>query len=79
VKNDLRIWPTPYPIKLERGFFVLVSRRPSQREGIACGLPIAELAARRSLGDLSLEPVPDEGIKCVVKLPIPPKEPSKDN
>ena len=41
--------------------------------GTGFGLPIARLAARKSLGDLTLEPVSDRGTKCVIKLPIPPK------
>jgi signal transduction histidine kinase len=45
--------------------------------GTGFGLPIAGLAARKSLGDLTLEPVSDQGTKCVIKLPIPPKKPPK--
>ena len=45
--------------------------------GTGFGLPIAGLAARKSLGDLTLDPVPDQGAKCVIKLPIPPKNPPK--
>jgi signal transduction histidine kinase len=45
--------------------------------GTGFGLPIAGLAARKSLGDLTLEPVPDRGTKCVIKLPIPPKNSPK--
>lgn len=45
--------------------------------GTGFGLPIAGLAARKSLGDLTLEPVSDQGTKCVIKLPIPPKNPPK--
>jgi signal transduction histidine kinase len=41
--------------------------------GTGFGLPIAGLAARKSLGDLTLEPVPKQGTKCVIKLPIPLK------
>jgi signal transduction histidine kinase len=45
--------------------------------GTGFGLPIAELAARKSLGDITLEPVADRGTKCVIKLPIPPKNSPK--
>lgn len=41
--------------------------------GTGFGLPIAGLDARKSLGDLTLEPVPEQGTKCVIKLPIPPR------
>ena len=44
--------------------------------GTGFGLPIARLAARKSLGDLTLEPVSDRGTKCVIKLPIPLKNSS---
>lgn len=41
--------------------------------GTGFGLPIAGLAARKSLGDLILEPVSGRGTKCAIKLPIPLK------
>lgn len=37
--------------------------------GTGFGLSIAQLAARKSLGDIRLEPVPGEGVRTVVKLP----------
>jgi signal transduction histidine kinase len=43
----------------------------SKAYGTGFGLPIAQLAARRNLGDIFLEPAPGEGTKCVVQLPIP--------
>jgi len=60
---------------MENLFVPFYSSKPL---GTGFGLPIAELAARKNLGDLSLEPVPEQGTRCVVKLPIPPKEPSKN-
>jgi signal transduction histidine kinase len=39
--------------------------------GTGFGLPIAQLAARRNLGDIFLEPVPGQGTKCIVQLPVP--------
>ena len=61
---------------MENLFVPFYSSKPL---GTGFGLPIAELAARKSLGDLLLEPVPEEGTKCIIKLPIPPKDSSKDN
>ena len=37
--------------------------------GTGFGLSIARLAARKSLGDIFLEPVPGEGMRSIVKLP----------
>lgn len=42
-------------------------------QGTGFGLPIAQLAARKNLGDLYLEVVPNEGTKCVISLPLSPK------
>jgi signal transduction histidine kinase len=39
--------------------------------GTGFGLPIAQLAARKNLGDIFLEPVPGQGTRCVVELPVP--------
>ncbi len=41
----------------------------SKPYGTGFGLAIAQLAARKSLGDLHLEPVQDKGLRCVIKLP----------
>jgi signal transduction histidine kinase len=43
----------------------------SKAYGTGFGLPIAQLAARKNVGDIFLEPVPGEGTRCVVQLPIP--------
>jgi signal transduction histidine kinase len=42
----------------------------SKAYGTGFGLPIAQLAARKNLGDIFLEPVLGERTKCVVQLPI---------
>jgi signal transduction histidine kinase len=76
---DIEIFNNGAPPSKEDMENLFVPFYSSKPLGTGFGLPIAELAARKSLGDLSLEPVPDQGTKCVVKLPIPPKEPSKDN
>lgn len=52
---------------MENLFVPFYSSKPL---GTGFGLPIASLAARKSLGDLRLEPVPNEGTRCLIKLPI---------
>ncbi|MGD9041813.1 MAG: protoglobin domain-containing protein [Desulfobacteraceae bacterium] len=53
---------------MENLFVPFYSSKPL---GTGFGLPIAGLAARKSLGDLTLEPVPGQGTRCVIRLPIP--------
>ena len=60
--------PPPSQEQLENLFVPFFSSKPY---GTGFGLPIAQLAARKSLGDLFLEPVPGKGTRCVVKLAIP--------
>jgi signal transduction histidine kinase len=43
----------------------------SKPHGTGFGLPIAQLAAKKNLGELYLERVPDQGTKCIVQLPVP--------
>jgi signal transduction histidine kinase len=66
----------PSKEEMENLFVPFYSSKPL---GTGFGLPIAGLAARKSLGDLTLEPVPEKGTKCVIKLPIPPKNPPNIN
>lgn len=42
----------------------------SKPDGTGFGLPIALLVAKKNLGDLFLEPVPNEGTRCVIVLPV---------
>lgn len=56
----------PKPEELDHLFTPFHSSKPT---GTGFGLPIASLAARKNLGDLSLEVVPGEGTKCIVTLP----------
>jgi signal transduction histidine kinase len=42
----------------------------SKPNGTGFGLPIALLVAKKNLGDLFLEPVPNEGTRCVIVLPV---------
>ena len=51
---------------LTRLFIPFYSSKPY---GTGFALPIAQLAARKNLGDLYLESVPDEGTRCTVRLP----------
>jgi signal transduction histidine kinase len=67
---------SPSKEDMENLFVPFYSSKPL---GTGFGLPIAALAARKSLGDLTLEPVSEQGTKCVIKLPIPPKGTPKDN
>ena len=53
-------------------FVPFSSTKPS---GTGFGLSIARLAARKSLGDILLEPVPEQGVRSVVKLPGVAKDP----
>ena len=52
---------------LAEAFVPFYSTKPY---GTGFGLPIARLVARKGLGDVTLEPVPGEGTRCVVILPI---------
>lgn len=52
---------------LAEAFVPFYSTKP---HGTGFGLTIARLVARKSLGDVTLEPVPGEGTRCIVILPI---------
>ena len=49
---------------------VFVPFYTSKPDGTGFGLPIARLAARKNLGEVFLEAVPEQGIRCLVQLPI---------
>jgi signal transduction histidine kinase len=53
--------------EIESVFVPFYSSKPY---GTGFGLPIARLAARKNLGEVFLEPVPDQGTKCVIQLPV---------
>jgi len=57
----------PSPEAMDNLFVPFYSSKPL---GTGLGLPIAQLAARKNLGELDLEPVPAQGTRCVIKLPI---------
>jgi signal transduction histidine kinase len=52
---------------LENLFVPFFSSKPG---GTGFGLPIALLVAKKNLGDLFLEPVPNEGTRCIITLPM---------
>jgi signal transduction histidine kinase len=60
---------SPSQEDLDNLFVPFYSSKP---QGTGFGLPIAQLAARKSLGDLYVGPDPDGGTRCTIVLPIPP-------
>jgi len=67
---QIEIFNTGVPVNekdLENLFVPFFSSKP---QGTGFGLSIALLVAKKNLGDLYLEPVPDQGTKCVIMLPI---------
>ena len=62
---------TPEPMDMED---ILSPFHSSKPRGTGLGLPIASLAARRSLGNLRLEPNPQGGAVCRLSLPAPFKD-----
>jgi signal transduction histidine kinase len=61
---------SPAEEEMDNLFVPFYSSKPY---GTGFGLPIAHLAARKNLGELYLEPVPAQGTKCIVRLPVPAK------
>jgi signal transduction histidine kinase len=57
----------PGPKEMDNLFIPFYSSKPY---GTGLGLPIAQLAARKNLGELYLEPVENQGTKCVIILPV---------
>ena len=67
---QIEIFNTGVPVNekdLENLFIPFYSSKP---QGTGFGLPIALLVAKKNLGDLYLEPVPDQGTRCVIILPV---------
>lgn len=62
---------SPGPEDMENIFVPFFSLKPY---GTGFGLPIAQLAARKNLGEIYLEPVPGEGTRCLIQLPVPALE-----
>jgi signal transduction histidine kinase len=57
---------SPGPEELANLFVPFYSTKPY---GTGFGLPIAQVVARKCLGDVVLEPVPGAGTRCIVRLP----------
>ena len=68
---EIEIFNTGTPPKEEEMQNMFVPFSSSKPQGTGFGLPIAQLAARKSHGDLHIEPVADQGTKCVIELPAP--------
>lgn len=66
---------SPGPEDLANAFVPFYSTKPY---GTGFGLPIAQVVARKCLGDVVLEPVPGEGTRCTVRLPAG-HSPQKDS
>lgn len=54
--------------EIQNAFVPFYSSRPDKT---GFGLSIARLAARKSLGEIYMESLPETGTKYVVKLPLP--------
>ncbi len=68
---DVEIFNTgavPRPEEIDSLFTPFYSSKPT---GTGFGLPIALLASRKNLADVTLRVVPDQGILCRVRLPLP--------
>ncbi len=66
----IEIFNTGVPVNekdMENLFIPFFSSKP---DGTGFGLPIARLVAKKHLGDLYLEPIPNQGTRCVIILPI---------
>lgn len=66
----IEIFNTGVPVNekdMENLFIPFFSSKP---DGTGFGLPIARLVAKKHLGDLYLEPVPNQGTRCIIILPI---------
>lgn len=66
---EIEIFNSGPPPSAEEMAGLFVPFSSSKPYGTGFGLSIARLAARKSLGDVFLAPVPGEGMKSVVKLP----------
>jgi signal transduction histidine kinase len=59
------------PEEIQNAFVPFYSSKP---DGTGFGLSIARLAARKNLGDIYLESLPQQGVRYLVKLPALVKE-----
>lgn len=68
---SIEIFNTGVPPKAEDIQNLFAPFFSSKPTGTGFGLPIARLAAWKNLGSFTLIPVPEQGTKCVVTLPVP--------
>lgn len=68
---EIEIFNTGNPPKEEEMVNMYVPFSSSKPQGTGFGIPIAQLAARKSHGDLHIESVPGQGTRCVIELPLP--------
>jgi signal transduction histidine kinase len=68
---QITIFNTGTPPQPEELGNLLAPFHSSKTTGTGFGLPIARLVAQKNLGDLVLVPVPNQGTKCIVTLPLP--------
>jgi signal transduction histidine kinase len=66
---EVEIFNSGTPPTLEDLDNLFVPFFSSKPQGTGFGLPIAQLAARKSLGELRLRPVEGSGTQCIVTLP----------
>ena len=71
---EIEIFNNGKPPKEEEMENLFVPFYSSKPYGTGFGLPIAQLAAKKNLGELYLERIPDQGTKCVIQLPVPSKQ-----
>jgi signal transduction histidine kinase len=68
---SVEIFNTGIPPKIEDIQNLYAPFFSSKPTGTGFGLPIARLAAWKNLGNFALVPVPGQGTKCFVTLPVP--------
>jgi signal transduction histidine kinase len=61
---------SPNPEDMDNLFVPFYSSKP---HGTGFGLPIAQLAAKKNMGEIYLERVPEQGTRCMIQLPVPSK------
>jgi signal transduction histidine kinase len=59
---------SPNPEDMDNLFVPFYSSKP---HGTGFGLPIAQLAAKKNMGEIYLERVPEQGTRCMIQLPVP--------
>ena len=64
----IEIFNTGVPVNEKDMENLFVPFFSSKSDGTGFGLPIALLVAKKNLGDLYLEPIPNEGTRCVIIL-----------